>query len=380
MNLELLAQQYLPISPRHVSLLTTDGSGGNPAAVVAVSPAFDPTNRLFFLEWDDPMYAASFRLTHVSVPGSSVTAIALMLSSEGVVHCVVQSRAGNGPGKAGDGSAVTSYVFRRTENNEEDDDCEEDRTPVTYRKLPKAIEDDGRGWTTALRLYSGSNRFVSGGGGEGRVVVACGGQRGESNALKLLSMSGTRMSVQQTVELPMLSTFPVLQLREIDGDASSVLALCHHAILEVDTRMKQSDSIVRAWKWTPHDPLITFAVRDNAVVAGTEEGVLVVWDLRLLAVREKSSGAVDHSPPCGAPVTGLHMPHSMGILSCHADGSVLTWDKRSTTDGVFRFAPRPTDALPPVFLGTPGCVTLAAEEHLAVVADDSGTLSVFYVS
>ncbi|RNF21079.1 uncharacterized protein Tco025E_03532 [Trypanosoma conorhini] len=376
MPLQLLAQQYLPISPRHVSLLTTDGSGGNPAAVVAVSPAFDPRNRVFFLEWDDPTDAASFRLSHVSVPGTSVAAVALMLSSEGVVHCVVQGREGNGKGAAEGG---TAYVYRRSESIDEGDYCEEEGAAVVYRRLPKAIEDDGRGWTTALHLRRGSSGGFAGEGGEGRVVVACGGERGESNGVKLLRLSGTRMSVQQTIELPTLSTFPVLQLREMDGDAASVLVLCHHAILEVDTRMKQSDSVVRAWKWTPHDPLLAFAVKDNSVVAGTEEGVLVVWDLRLAAVRGKSSGAVDHSPPCGAPVTGLHMPHSMGLLSCHADGSVLTWDRSSATDGVFRFSPSPTDALPPVFLGTPGCVTLAAEEHLAVVADESGTLSIFAV-
>ncbi|RNF02855.1 hypothetical protein TraAM80_06139 [Trypanosoma rangeli] len=301
MPLQLLAQQYLPISPRHVSLLTTDGSGGNPAAVVAVSSAFDPLNRVFFLEWDDPMEAASFRLSHVSVPGSSVTAIALMLSSEGVVHCVVQGREGNGNGVGDGGATAVSYVYRRTENSDEDSYDEDGGAAVTYRKLPKAVEDDGRGWTTALHLHRGSCSRLVGEGGEGRVVVACGGERGEANALKLLRLRGTRMAVQQTIELPALSTFPVLQLREIDGDAASVLALCHHAVLEVDTRLKQSDSVVRAWKWTPHDPLIALAVKDNSIVAGTEEGVLVLWDLRLSAVREKSSGTVDHSPPMWRP-------------------------------------------------------------------------------
>ncbi|KEG08800.1 hypothetical protein DQ04_06431040 [Trypanosoma grayi] len=373
MALELLAQQYLPISPRHVSLLTTDGDNGNPAAVVAVSPAFDALNRVFFIEWDDPTNASSFRLAHASVPGSSVTALALVLSPEGVVHCVVQSHTKKG------GAAATTYVFRRTESDDTDDEeggsgAGIDKVVVKYRKLPKAMEDDGRSWTAATRLYRGSS---GGGGGSGRIAVACGGERGEANALKMLRLSGTRVSVQQTMELPMLSTFPLLQVREIDGDASSVLALCHHAVLEIDHRLRPQDSVVRAWKWTPHDPLTSFAVKDNSIVAGTEDGVLVVWDLRLSAVREKSSHAVDHSTPCGAPVTGLHMPHSTNIVSCHADGAVLAWERRSAAGGAFRFAPRPADALPPVFVGTPGCVALAGEEHLAVVADESGTLSVF---
>lgn len=378
MTLSLLAQQYLPISPRCVSLLTTDGENCNPAAVVAVSSAFDPLNRVYFLEWDNPTDAASFRLTHTSVPGGGVTALALTLSAEGVVSCAVQSRSGKAGCDFNNGksnsTAATTHVLRRVKNDDENINANEDRSNVTYRRMPKTMEDDGRSWTAATRLYRGS------GGEDGRVVVACGGERGEPNALKFLHLSGTRLSVEQSVELPSLSTFPVLQVREIDGDASSVLALCHHAILEIDPRMKQNDTVVRAWKWTSHDPLISFATKDNSIVAGTEDGVLVMWDFRFSPAREKCGAAVDHSPSCGAAVTGLHMPHSTNVLSCHADGSVLTWDRRSLANGHSRFTSRPTDALPPVFVGSPGCVALAAEDHLAVVADDSGTLNVFSMS
>ncbi|ORC89393.1 uncharacterized protein TM35_000121680 [Trypanosoma theileri] len=411
MSLRLLAQRYLPISPRHLSLLTTDGEDGNPAAVVAMAAAFDPQNRIFFLEWDNPTDAASFRLTHARVPGknsassgssSSITALTLVRSLDGVIHCVVQCATVKGGNK--ENTVANSYVYRRTVEKESDDDSDDDdndnnmgygSVEVRYRKLPKALEDDGRLWTAATRLY----RSDGGNSCGGRVMVACGGEKGAVNALKTLRLTGTRLSVEQTLELPMLSTFPVLQLREIDGDASAVLALCHHAMLEIDPRLRPQESVVRAWKWSPHDPLTAFAVKDNAIVAGTEEGVVVAWDMRVGgSVREKSyHHAVDHSDACGAPVTGLHMPHSTTLLSCHADGSVLLWDRRTATttaanttantnttstttriDG-FRFTATAAaaDVLPPVFAGTPGCVGLAAEDQLVVVADESGTISVF---
>ncbi|KAH8614505.1 hypothetical protein ERJ75_000681700 [Trypanosoma vivax] len=390
MALELLAQQYLPISPRHVSLLVNDG--GSPAAVVAVSGAYDPKNRVFFLEWDDPMVAGSFRVTHAPVPGRGVNGLSLVLSQDGVVHCVVQSfdlESGY--------ENVSTYVLRRTETSDSSDSdecpCDENEehgsaggtAAVKYQCLPKPVEDDGRSWTAALRLCRHGS--VSS-GKRGRIAVACGGERGQPNALKTLCLTGTRVSVYQTMELPVLSMFPVLELREVDGDSSSLLALCHHAVLEMDLRLRQQDSVVRAWKWTPRDPLTALAVKDNAIVAGTEEGVVVLWDLRLAAPRDRSAPAVDHSAPHGAPTTGLHMPHSTNLLSCHADGSILVWERErqaganigefsGTSNGDFCFRPRHVAALPPVYVGSPGCVALAAEEHLSVIADESGTVSIF---
>ncbi|CBH15196.1 hypothetical protein, conserved [Trypanosoma brucei gambiense DAL972] len=380
MALELLAQQYLPISPRHLSLLTLDG--GSPAAVVAVSPAYDNLNRVFFLEWDYPTETGNFRLIHTEMPGVGVNALSLMLSQDGVVHCVVQCAS------KGKEESPKTYLLRRTEdagNSDSDtsDNGSEEDTAVKYKILPKVMEDDSRSWTVATRLYRG-NGGVRDSNNSSRVVAACGGERGEPNALKMMYLSGTRLSVQQSVELPVLSTFPLLRLCEIDGDVSSLLALCHHAVLEIDPRLKQQESVVRAWKWTPRDPLTAFAVKDNSIVAGTEDGVLVLWDLRFAAVHEKGSKAVDHSVSCGAPITGLHMPHSSSVLSCQADGAVLTWERCSTSSinniNEACFVPRRIPALPPTFVGTPGCVGMAAEDNIAVVADESGVLSIFSMS
>ncbi|CCW63791.1 unnamed protein product [Phytomonas sp. EM1] len=153
--------------------------------------------------------------------------------------------------------------------------------------------------------------------------------------------------------------------------------------------------------WSPHNRLTACCARDAVLLAGTEEGDVVGWDLRRREPRATAADAwranLTEVVPNGVRVaiTGVYAPHAMAFLTCALDGSVVYWSRKtegeawegrvlSPTPGVHAPA-RGRDGHNEVAVGNrdfapsgSGCVAMAGDGNLAAVVRELGELEVYW--
>lgn len=407
-------------------------------------------------ELDLPITAQSpdkrLRVQHVPVPGVAVTSLALLRSADGSsVYVVVQSVARRvAPGES---PVTTTHVYRRVVHgaassasssggsSSDDTDNEEDESKrgargagevssspprVRYQRLPRPVEDDGRVWTAATAINpveSGLPPRTTAANGAAptarhpqHVVAASGsGWWRQTNALQVIQVDGTRGRLQHTIELPVLSQFECGAVLPLPGLASHVLVRCHHAVVEVDLHLPagvadpsapvvftSNEAVRRTWRWTPHDRITACCVKDHLLYAGTEEGVVLIWDTRQSSP-DGEAPAPSRSAPTGVPITGIYAPYATDFVTCSLNGAVLAW-RQGEQDGTgnqsmpdafhfpeaaaaaavaggFPYSPsEPVSAVPSSagIVGAEGCVGVAGDSNLLAVIGESGRLQLFW--
>ncbi|CUE68048.1 Hypothetical protein, putative [Bodo saltans] len=328
-------QQYLPLIPRQLSLTSRgDASVADASHVAALSSAPSMTDSgnpsgntssssqacLCVVEWsedhnnnnirnsfqneDQIPSTSSSRTSQVAVassPGVSITSFASLAFGE--------NRSGlSFPVSLSDDTVV--LVSRVVD----DDDGE-----VSYRKAGTILRKVG-GWTASCVVQQGPHG--------GRIAAA---QRDDSgphgNVLSLIDVEKDRLEyvARLTPASSGLSSFPITQLEFLrsgelnsevplndeEGYAVELLALCHSVILRLrcatlPCTAKQPHpvlsyypkaqvgtvQVLNAWRWSPLDPIDSFAYRGHFLFAGTSEGSIAVWDMLNDATTNNNNGGL----------------------------------------------------------------------------------------
>jgi WD40 repeat protein len=330
------------------------------------------------------------RVVHVRVPAPAtvVNSVTLLCSSDGKdMYVVVQAAEADEqhPNQQLPQSVIT-YVYRRQEvrakdaaaeecddddSNEEDVDstsaavaaaggvgCASDAMRVRYQRLPRPVAGgDGALWTAARACSATATLLTASETARADTVDDGVAPVLPENQLQLWTLNGTRMVLTATWRIPALSGFPISQILTVPGTQDVALVRCGNTVAEVDLGAVRSacgryphtvatnSFLTRAWRLSPHARLTACATKDALLYAGTEDGTVVLWDLRKPTTsaaataldKEGGLGGVAALPPCStcqasrAPVTGLYAPYATGFISCDASGVVRDWRERSDT-------------------------------------------------
>lgn len=340
------------------------------------------------------------RVVHVRVPApyNAVNSLTLVRSSDGAeVYVVVQAaelpeqRASAAPP-----TSVATFVYRRqvaqlpADGRDDADDDEGDKdgyaaaaaaaaslhtsnaaeggSRVRYQRLPRPVAGgDAALWSAATgfstaetpifgAIAQATEALNAGGPAVALLTASCGAPSGESDvvsantpSLQLWTLTGTRVALAATCSFPALAGFPISEIRTVAGTQNVALLRCHNSVLEVDLAalrgacvhfphtVRTNAFLTRAWRLSPHAKLTACAVKDAMLYAATEEGCVVVWDLRqptsfaaAAAVAEKSAASQPRvSPSTKSPITGLYAPYATGFITCDAGGAVRDWRERA---------------------------------------------------
>lgn len=422
----------LPRDPLDVRLLHHT-SAGVVIAAVRYAPAAAP---LFFTVAEMPAPnegAQPLHIMHVRVPApaTAVTGLVLLRSADGSdVFVVVHATHASG---------ATTYVYRRQlarartsaaeELDGEADEEEATLSPtaelrVRYQRLPRAFSspDAAAPWTAAAAFLPSENMLVDDTDATAAFLTASAGDGVSVEGgcrLQLWSLHGTRLSLDATWTVPALLGFTVDALCTLPGTQDAALLRYHNAVLEVDLaglrraargsggRVTGNAFLARAWRWSPHERLTACAVKDALLFAATEEGAVLVWDLRQPTTTTAALAAVDQHrgpPPLRSAavktaITGLYAPYATGFITCDASGGVRDWRERvgggheaEAEEGALRdvagaaaaaaiastqfpyVARAPVEAA----AGAEPCVALDGHDNFAAAVGEAGRLSIYF--
>lgn len=394
--LHAIASANLRREPRNVRVMHHDLAN---VALIAISyehlpPHSTEKNYVTVAELQLPYDSAQpLHVQHLEVPGVGVSSFALTRSVDGeqallLVQCLFKKEC------AAAKETAETYVFRRASGYE-----------AIYVRLPRPVPTAGRIWTAAASLHSPENAVEPTATQHSMSVLAASGSGllQQPNALQCVRVLGTKSEVPATVEIPALSAFEVGAVLPISGTGGAqAVLMCHHLLLQVDLRAtlsttstsptSSSNAVVRrTWRWSPHDQLTSCCLVDHLLVAGTEDGNLVLWDSR--ADDADTPAARTHCPTgSDSAITGLHAPNAACIVSCALNGDVWGW--QVPTDGPLpavgapsfpyvRTAPvvvRPhhsTEERCAVVNSKGGCLGMSGDGNLVAVIREYGGLEVY---
>ncbi|CCW71807.1 unnamed protein product [Phytomonas sp. Hart1] len=152
-------------------------------------------------------------------------------------------------------------------------------------------------------------------------------------------------------------------------------------------------AVRRSWRWSPYNRLTACCARDAFLFAATEEGDVVVWDLRRRGPRASADdawrGNLTEIVQNGVKVaiTGIYAPHAMAFLTCALDGSVVYWTRQAEDEaweGILANPQSPNgenidNEAEVVRRGcASGCVAMAGDGNLAAVVRELGELEVYW--
>ncbi|KPA78171.1 hypothetical protein ABB37_06343 [Leptomonas pyrrhocoris] len=286
---------------------------------------------------------------------------------------------------------------------------------IRYQRLPRTVADaDGPLWTAATAfsaaetpIFGASAQAAAPAAGTGSVALvtasAAVAASSSANQLQLWCLTGTRLALAATYQIPALSGFPISQILTVPGTQDAVLLRCHNSVVEVDVAALRSGCahyphivttnalLTRAWRLSPHDRLTSCDTKDALLYAGTEAGDVVAWDLRT-----PTSSAANAQPltsrSIGVPITGLYAPYATGFITCDASGGVRDWVERGdmaeedmhegTNDGAAASSQFPYCSRVPVESpnGLEGCVAMEGHDNFAAVVTEGGRLSLYFCS
>lgn len=362
-----VGQQYLPISPRSVALASLETpQGGVQVAGIAASSS----EHVFgVVEWDDRPRATNSLLS-VSAPQASSFRDSLVEVGANISSFCALAYGDCElcfPISLGDGTI--RVVFRNI-----DDEID---GAVHYQLYGGVLRNEGP-WSACCV----AERKTDG----GRIV----GVRPDGT-FAVVDVSNNRLSLHAVYPMSTsgLSRFPITQLVPLQGVVNAFLARCHHAVLRVQLEHDNSSSVVvraasisLAWRWSPHDPLTSVALRDNMITGGSEDGSVVLWNLSQCAGANNTPSECLQNCNGNGAVTAVAFHDAMEFATGSADGSIHLWQRRDTVMNA-SFSPArlwPRDCgeyISTGLHGFPSIVAVEANHKCLVAVDDSGVLLVW---
>lgn len=301
------------------------------------------------------------RVMKVRVPKNCVvSSLTLVPCGEGkdlyvLVQCVESS---SGSVSAGSlfMNKTHSYLYKRVEEVVESKDGLLDEVIlrkeviVTYQRLPNELNLSVKSSECTDQHFGGvcfpwsSSTFLAGWEEDYKKnsqsaswtspIVAASTPPGQATALHVLQVAGTRTRVVYSVEIEALSQFPISAMLPIPGFAPRFLGICHNCVVELDLGKVEGASmaavcssntlLTRAWRCASEVPLVSIAVRDHLLLAGSATGTVLLWELRdAVGVGAPKAAAQVHDSV--SPITGLYASDASTFFTCSLDGKFFCW-------------------------------------------------------
>lgn len=177
----------------------------------------------------------------------------------------------------------------------------------------------------------------------------------------------TASLVSDATEVPGVAGMPLRCL--VCTPAGALFAACEHTVVH----LTHSGDVARAFKWAPGDHVTSVAANSHYVVAGTEDGAVVVWDV--VSGDMLVSAVVEHR----CPIVGGAFANDSTFIAASNSGELTSCSMTRVRDGRVDMMPAQPGGRSAHTLSRGGVCgfSLCAPCGMAVVVDDSGLVEFF---